>query len=284
MINFIKYNILVFTNQEKSYNKKMYEIPKNLERLNTILRLLSENKKLDISELCHILAVSQNTIYRDLRRLEKDNKLIRIKKGAAIYDTDISNMEEYPFYFRLEENKKIKIKISEIAARLIKDNETIFLDASTTCVYLSRNLTKKNINNLTVVTSSPIIAIELLKNKNINILSLGGNINRNNYACYSDLNLKLLDNLNIQKAFFSCNGFSIHKGFTEAIEEEYKFKKVILNLCDNNIMIVDHSKYNKLSTYKFCDFRNIDSLITDISFTKDEADEIKNLGTNLILV
>lgn len=49
-------------------------------------------------------------------------------------------------------------------------------------------------------------------------------------------------------------------------------------------MIAEHSKHNKLSTYKFCDFKTVNNFITDVNFSKDELNEIKNLGVKLILV
>jgi len=55
-------------------------VPKNvpLKRVAKILSLLGENKNLTIIELANILKVTDKTIKRDIAKLKKENKLIRI--------------------------------------------------------------------------------------------------------------------------------------------------------------------------------------------------------------
>jgi DeoR/GlpR family transcriptional regulator of sugar metabolism len=262
----------------------MIKLSKNVERLNNILKLLYEKKKIEISELCNILSVSQNTIYRDLKSLEKENKLIRVKKGAVNFEIDSPYIEEYPLYYRLRENCKAKLKIAETAAVLINNNETIFIDGSTSCVYLAKTITKKNSIILTVITPSPIVCVELLKNNNITVLLLGGIVNKDNFCSYSDFNAHIFENLNIKHAFFGCSGFSLKRGFTEAIENDYKFKKFILNIADHITILADHSKYNITSTFGLGEITIADSLVTDANLSPEDINTLKAKGLKLFLV
>jgi len=278
---------IIITSKNKEINNlkiKMVEISKKIERLNNILKLLYEKKRIDISELCGILSVSQNTIYRDLKILEKENKLIRTKGGAVNFEADSPYSEEYPFYFRLRDNQRSKIHITERAAQLINNKETIFLDGSTTCLYLAKSINKKNFLGLTVITPSPMICVELLKNKNITVFMLGGIVNKDNFCSYSDFYVKIIENLNIKHAFLGCAGFSLKKGFTESIENDYKLKKFILEKAEHITVIADHSKYNIDSTFSLGDLIIAENLVTDAELPPEDVSLLKAKVLNLILI
>ena len=140
-----------------------------LERRNLILEKLQTEKRVVVSELSQLYEVSEETIRRDLGQARKrgacDKKLWRsCHKRGCEYDL--------PFNIRKNQNVGGKQKMAELAASLVKEGDHIFLDASTTAVFVAKALKEKE--RLTVITNSMEILLELSDVSGWNIISTGG--------------------------------------------------------------------------------------------------------------
>ena len=127
-----------------------------LERRNIILEKLQEEKRVVVGELSAFFKVSEETIRRDLDKLEKEGIATKSYGGAVLNE---SNSIDMPFNVRKKENVVGKQKIAELIAAQIHDGDHIILDASTTAVFIAKALKEKS--NLTVITNSIEIIIEL---------------------------------------------------------------------------------------------------------------------------
>ena len=103
-----------------------------LERRNLILEKLQEEKRVVVSELSQLYSVSEETIRRDLDKLEKEG-LATKSYGGAVINEDVGI--DLPFNIRKNQNVQGKQKMAEIAASMVNDGDHIFLDASTTAVF-----------------------------------------------------------------------------------------------------------------------------------------------------
>ena len=140
-----------------------------LERRNLILEKLQEEKRVVVSELSQLYSVSEETIRRDLDKLEKEG-LATKSYGGAVINEDVGI--DLPFNIRKNQNVQGKQKMAEIAASMVNDGDHIFLDASTTAVFVAKALKEKE--RLTVVTNSMEILLELSDVSGWNIISTGG--------------------------------------------------------------------------------------------------------------
>ena len=111
-----------------------------LERRNLILEKLQAEKRVVVSELSQLYDVSEETIRRDLDKLEKEGLAIK-SYGGAVINEDVSI--DLPFNVRKNQNVTGKQKMAELAASLVKDGDHIFLDASTTAVFVAKALKEK---------------------------------------------------------------------------------------------------------------------------------------------
>ena len=140
-----------------------------LERRNLILEKLQNEKRVVVSELSQLYGVSEETIRRDLDKLEKEGLAIK-SYGGAVINEDVSI--DLPFNVRKNQNVVGKQKMAEIVASLVHDGEHLLLDASTTAVFVATAL-KEN-ERLTVLTNSMEILLELADVSGWNIISTGG--------------------------------------------------------------------------------------------------------------
>ena len=114
-----------------------------IERKNKILGRLREEKSVLVGELAKEFGVSEETIRRDLDKLEKESSVIKTYGGALLRD---GTERELPYVERRKINVEAKKTIAALAARLVQDGDSLSLDASSTAVFIARALkSKKNI-------------------------------------------------------------------------------------------------------------------------------------------
>ena len=102
-----------------------------IERRNAILEKLQVERRVVVSELSALYDVSEETIRRDLEKLETEGFAVKSYGGAVLNEN--SNLD-LPFNVRKNKNVVGKQKIAELISGLVMDGDTMFLDASSTMV------------------------------------------------------------------------------------------------------------------------------------------------------
>jgi len=255
--------------------------PKQIVRLDKITKMLGDKGNVYISDFAKYFEVSEMTIYNDLKKLQNDSRIIIVKRGAVYKDHNDLIGIDLPYYERLNKNKEEKKAIARKALNYISNHEAIFLDASTTIQYLAELLSREHSLHITVLTISPIIALELSKNRNIEIICTGGKLNHMHYFFYTDLG-QIVKDINLNKAFISCAGFSIENGFTEQLSEESKIKSTLKNYCKNIYVLTDNTKFNKIGAYTFGPISFAKKIITNNFLDKKYIKLIKKQKVDII--
>ncbi len=148
-----------------------------VDRRAFILKRLEEEEQVNVTELSRKFGVSEVTIRKDLRHLERKNILIRSRGGAmkqSLINIDLS------IYDSRKQNIKLKEAIGAAAATMIKEGETILLDTGTTLMEMAKRLPKKI--DITVITNSVDITFRLAEYPNIRVLMPGGILRRNSLS------------------------------------------------------------------------------------------------------
>lgn len=228
-----------------------------IERRQRIIKLIQQDNKVYVSNLSMSLKVTEETIRRDLEKLEQSCLLTRTYGGAIL---NPSAMEDLSFQTRTSMNHDTKKTISLTAATLINDNDTIMIDASTTCLELIEALQGKN--GLTIITNSIKIPYDFI-NGNFTIISTGGTLRAPSLALVGSLAQNALQSYYVNMAIMSCNGLSLDKGIMESNEPESELKRRMLKQAEIVILLVDHTKFNKTGFIKLFDFEDVDYVITD---------------------
>jgi len=229
-----------------------------VERRNIILEKLQEEKRVVVSELSRRFSVSEETIRRDLDKLHKDGLAIKSYGGAILNENTNIDM---PFNVRKKHNTTGKQKIAEIIGSLIEDGDSIALDASTTAVFIAKAIKEKE--NLTVVTNSVELLVELSDVSGWNVISTGGGIKEGYLALVGPRVLQALDSYNVDKAILSCKGLDMEKGITDGNELFSQVKQGLIKSAKQLILAVDHSKFNKTAFSKISDMEYADIVVTD---------------------
>lgn len=238
-----------------------------------ITELLHRDGSVRVKELSEIFNVSQETIRRDLALLEKNGFLKRIHGGAVLKER--KQRLEIPVLFRAQKNIEEKKMIGKKAASFINDGDIIAIDASTTGLELTKHIKNKNI---TVITNSIPVSLELLSCENITVILIGGYLSKESVSLVGNFSESVLKDYHVDKFFFSCNGINLERGISEIHEEQALVKRVLISISDQLILIADHSKFGVKSLFRLCNITDIDCLITDNKVALEEIREINKMG------
>ena len=229
-----------------------------IERRNAILEKLQAERRVVVSELSQSYKVSEETIRRDLEKLENDGFAIKSYGGAVINEN--ANVD-LPFNIRKKRNVISKQKIAEVISSRIKDGTSIMLDASSTAVYIAKALKERK--NLTLITNSIEILIEMFDTPNVNVLSTGGAMREGSFALVGPQTDKMLNSYHVDIAIVSAKGFDLETGMTDTEELHANNKKTMLHAGREKVLAVDSSKFGKTAFTEIGTLEDISMVVTD---------------------
>ena len=215
-----------------------------LERRNLILEKLQAEKRVVVSELSQLYDVSEETIRRDLDKLEKEGLAIK-SYGGAVINEDVSI--DLPFNVRKNQN--------------VKDGDHIFLDASTTAVFVAKALKEKE--RLTVITNSMEILLELADVSGWNIISTGGVMKEGYLAFLGSKTDESIRSYYVDKVIFSCKALDLEWGIMESQEAFGSTKRAMIGSGRKRILVVDSSKFDQTAFSVAGSMKEVDIIVTD---------------------
>lgn len=244
------------------------------ERRQTLLELLKKQPGLRVPEIAGTLDVSEGTVRNDLNALEIDGKLRRVHGGAVLYEED--PFQNNSFVRRYKQNVAAKSAIARQAATLVKDNDSILLDASSTAYYLARALSGRN--KLRVMTNGFEVAREMARNTSNTVILVGGVVENDSSSVTGLLSEQIIAEMHIEKAFFSCSGFSLQRGMTEVRLGEAQLKRKAIGSSRQVFGLIDSSKFGKEDLTFFARLAQITHIFTDSGISDEWRTRLQTAG------
>ena len=189
-----------------------------------------------VDTLAERLAVSPSTVRRDLTTLQREGRIARTYGGALVRDV----FQERSFSESAQINQEAKAEIAGVAAELVLDGATIFLDAGTTCLALARSLSSRT--SLTVVTRGLEAASLLARSSDIDVVMLGGLVRPLSHGLVGPLSSLALDRLSFDVAFLGADAVDPDKGLGEPTPEETYVKELAAARAAEVVLLADASK------------------------------------------
>ncbi|MBD2867489.1 DeoR/GlpR family DNA-binding transcription regulator [Paenibacillus arenilitoris] len=227
------------------------------ERYDKIVQLVNERGSIRVTELSELCQVTEETIRRDLDRLEQAGRLRR-SHGGAVSVKD--QQPEIPYFEREVTRAEEKKRIAEEAVKLIRPKDRILLDASSTAWYMAASMPDIP---LTVLTNSIKVAMELSGKEKIEVISTGGILASRSLSYVGPLAERSLDAYHVDKAFFSCKGVHLERGISESNELQARIKHKMVGMADQVILLADSSKFGVQAFTHVADLSDVDAIVTD---------------------
>lgn len=260
--------------------KDVYDTFLKGERMNkrqtTILDLLSKSKKIEVSSLALMLDVSQVTIRKDLDALEKSGIIIREHGYAVLNDSDDINT-------RLAYHYEIKQKIARKAAETIHDGETLMIESGSCCSLLALEVAKTK-QEVTLITNSAFIAEYVRRYKNIHVILLGGEYQKESQVMVGPITRNCAQNFYVDKLFIGADGFSVDTGFTG---NDYMRAATVRDLAKQAkkvIVVTDSSKFDQIGVVSLMDTKKVSMVYTDKEINLDTENYLKENQVEVIKV
>lgn len=251
-----------------------------VERRNKIEQIIAKERSVLVVELAKQFEVTTETIRGDLEKLEKQGVLVRTYGGAMLAE---SSEPELAITERDTVNYEGKQRIGQRAAQMIKDGETIFLDASTSAWHLARCIKGKR--GLTVITNADKIVSELSDCAHIHVICTGGRLTARNMSFVGLTAEKTIrENYYADKFFFSCKGITLAHGLADSSESEAEIKKAMLDSSESAVFLCDKNKLGKLGIPKISGLDKIDCIITDARLTEEWTSALAEKDVRLLMV
>ncbi|MFD2612495.1 DeoR/GlpR family DNA-binding transcription regulator [Paenibacillus gansuensis] len=248
------------------------------ERYERIVQLVNEKGSIRVSELSELCQVTEETIRRDLDRLEQAGRLRR-SHGGAVSVKD--QQPEIPYFEREVMHAGEKKRIAEEAVKRVSAGDKILLDASTTAWYMAQILPDLPI---TVLTNSIKVAMELSGKEQVEVISTGGLLARRSLSYVGPSAERSLEEYHVDKAFLSCKGIHPERGISESNELQARIKQQMLRAAEYTYLLADASKFGTPSFARIGDLKEIHHIITDRRLTEDLLAGVREQGVRVTTV
>lgn len=248
------------------------------ERCEKIVQMVDERGSMRVAELSEIFKVTEETIRRDLDKLEQAGRLMRSHGGAVSLQ---GQSHETPFIEREVTNVEEKKQIAKEAVRYVQPRDRIILDASTTAWYMASLLPDIP---LTVLTNSIKVATELANKEKIEVISTGGILSSRSMSFVGPLAESCLDLYHVNKAFLSSKGVHLTRGATESNEMQGRLKKRMISIADEVFLLADYSKFgvNEFTQVAPCDAFH--TIITDHQAERSYLEQLQEQYATRVIV
>jgi DeoR/GlpR family transcriptional regulator of sugar metabolism len=225
-----------------------------------------QRKYCSTAELGRAFDVSPATIQRDISEIVGSKLLRKVHGGVAVFETGpdaVAPAEDSRFEDRVRINPEKKTSIARLAESLVEAADILFLDPSSTALFLARQLQKSRLRNLTIITNSVLIIQEFrLFPSQFVLVSLGGIFDAHLNAFLGKAAIEALRRYQINKAFISAAGITA-SGLYTYHESHAEFLKVVIEIAKETHGLIDSTKFNKNALCCICTLADIASLISD---------------------
>jgi DeoR family fructose operon transcriptional repressor len=248
------------------------------ERRRRILERMRSGEAVKVADLSAELGVSEVSIRRDLRELERSGLLARTHGGALPAE---GTTTEPTFAEKTTRNRAEKIAIARLAASLVQDGESIILDAGTTTREIARQLRQRR--NLTVITNAFHVAAELGDCPGIEVIVTGGAVKGNTLALVGPVAEQTLEGINVDRVFLGANGIDLERGITTPTQLEAAVKRKMIAAARQVILVADHTKFGKVAFATIGPITRAHVLVTDQGLDPQAARELTARGVQVLI-
>jgi DeoR family transcriptional regulator, fructose operon transcriptional repressor len=251
------------------------------EREEIILEACRASGRITSKDLIKMTGCSISTLRRDIDALFQRGAVKKIRGGISIIEQP--EMKGGLLYEqRLRQNYLEKEAIGRAAQEFIHEGDILVLLYGTTTIHVARQIDPNK--HLTVITNGLDIVHECRKKPNLRVIVLGGSIDYSNNCIKGPTVPNMLKEFNTSKVILGAGGITEEKGVTNYEFLNTTYVSDIVDLCGQNIIVADHSKFGRNVLTKVMPFKRIDVLITDAKVPESYIPKFKEYGIEYRIV
>lgn len=239
------------------------------------MREVNLHNKVFSTDLSALLHISDDTVRRDLKELAESGKILKVH-GGAVSKSFVAPFNIENEVYALNEKKIIAAK----TMKLLKNNMVILTEGGTTILEFAKMI-PENLK-LTVFTISPQVAITLSEHSNLEVITIGGKLNKNaNLHVGAGVINQLID-IKVDLCLLGANAFSIDEGLTDIDWDIVQVKKAIIRSSKKAAVLSVSEKLNTVQRIRICNYNQINFLVTELPSENQLLKHYKN--TDLVIL
>jgi DeoR family transcriptional regulator, aga operon transcriptional repressor len=249
------------------------------ERRQHILSLIQNEGRVLVGDLSRDLSISQITIRKDLEYLQSRGLVQRTHGGAlrirasALFDPTLQEKQK--------QHSQEKQRIAEAAVRMVEEGQCVMLDSGTTTTAIAQELRK--FSQLTVITNAVNIAAELASS-NFEVILIGGSLRKNSFSLVGPLAEDVLQEMHADILFLGVDGFDPEVGLTTPNFLESRVNRAMVKASRRIVAVCDSTKFGRRSLSRIVPSTAVHTVITDRNLSAENADALRTLNIEVILV
>jgi len=244
-------------------------------RQSEIIDLLQDQDRLEVAALAESFGVSQMTIRRDLKELEKQGLLVRTHGGAVAAGKLRFLERAFPHYAVSPQ----KAAIGKVAAGLVSPGQKVMVDTGTTALEVARNLPKDS--DITVATTSLCVLQELYASP-LQVLLFGGYARKEFPSLYGPLTEAMLKSFHVDILFMGCDGADSKSGFYTADLRISGLEQQMINIADRVVVVTESTKFGRKAFVRYATLEQVHTLVTDPNLSETDRNNLKDARINII--
>jgi len=247
------------------------------QREREILELLHDSGSGRLRDLSQRLNVSEETIRRNVRRLEVQGLVTKVHGGVHLKDWG----PEASFAQRFTQNPAAKRRIARRLAALIHDGASLFLDIGSTTAHVAEALRAHR--DLLVVTNSLAVAQTLAARNGNRVFMAGGELRSHDGGSFGAEALAFVRQFQVRHAVLSAAAVNARAGFMLHDLREAEFSRAIIEQADEAIICADATKFGLVAPIRITDPAAIRRLVTDALPPADLAEALAAAGVEVLI-
>jgi DeoR/GlpR family transcriptional regulator of sugar metabolism len=228
------------------------------ERQKMIMREINLHNKVLSTDLSALLNVSDDTVRRDLKEMVAEGMILKVH-GGAMSKSFVAPFNSQNEVYAVEAKRQIAAK----TLKLLRNDMVILTEGGTTILELAK-LIPENLR-ATFFTISPQVAITLSEHSNLNVITIGGKLNKNANLHVGASVINQLAELQVDLCLLGANAFSVAEGLTDLDWEVVQVKKAIIRSAKKVALLIIAEKLNTAQRIRICPVNQVGYLVTEMA-------------------
>jgi DeoR/GlpR family transcriptional regulator of sugar metabolism len=243
-----------------------------------LLEAVQATGRVRVSDMATSMQVSEMTVRRDLEELEGRGALTRVHGGAI---SNVSRSFEPGFAARSGQHADAKQRIGIAASQLVRDGETVIIDAGTTTLQVAQHLGGDV--RIRAMALSLFIADALADLPNVTLMIPSAQVHRFERSFIGSAAVTMIGQLTFDTAFVTVGGVDAVAGVTEYDFDDAETKKAALRSARRKVVVADSSKLGAVAFVRLCQVGEIDILVTDSAAPPEVIEALRAANVEVIL-
>ena len=252
-----------------------------VERRLKVLERAAVDQAVEVSSLAREFQVSEMTIRRDLRRLERDGFVRRTYGGATTRVVRELGAFQVGPNARSLHHAEEKHQIARRAAELASGSRVMFIGIGSTIEQFARVLPA---NPALVVITPSLTVASLLGTRRIRVIITGGLVRQDELNCVGASAVEGVQRYNADTAVIGAAGICARPGITDLDDRESEVIRAALDHSQRIVVVADGSKFGYVGMNTVAPISRVAVIVTDASADTAEVQRVEDEGVEVIKV